>query len=51
MKAKELLFDYINPATDYAIKNGDCLTVLSEIKDGKFDLILTSPPYNKGLKT
>lgn len=48
MKAKELLFDYINPVTDYAIKNGDCLTVLSKIKDGKFDLILTSPPYNIG---
>lgn len=48
MKVKEPLFDYIGPDTDYAIKNGDCLTVLKKIEDGKFDLILTSPPYNVG---
>jgi len=48
MKVKEPLFDYISPDIDYAIKNGDCLTVLRKIEDGKFDLILTSPPYNVG---
>lgn len=48
MRVKEPLFDYINPDADYAIKNGDCLTVLKKIEDGKFDLILTSPPYNVG---
>ena len=48
MKAEEPLFDYINPNTDYLIENGDCLTVLREVEDGKFDLILTSPPYNVG---
>ncbi|MBZ0199478.1 MAG: site-specific DNA-methyltransferase [Ignavibacteriaceae bacterium] len=48
MKVKELLFDYINPDIDYQIKKGDSLTVLGKIEDGKFDLILTSPPYNIG---
>src|SRR4030042_5996728 len=48
MKVKEPLFDYINPITNFQIKNGDCLTVLKKIEDGKFDLILTSPPYNIG---
>lgn len=48
MRVKEPLFDYISPDIDYAIKNGDCLTVLKKIEDGKFDLILTSPPYNVG---
>ncbi|MEO0074795.1 MAG: site-specific DNA-methyltransferase [candidate division WOR-3 bacterium] len=48
MRVKEPLFDYISPDTDYSIINSDCLTVLKEIEDGKFDLILTSPPYNVG---
>jgi adenine-specific DNA-methyltransferase len=48
MKVQEPLFDYVNPDTDYEIKKGDCLTVLKKIEDGKFDLILTSPPYNVG---
>lgn len=48
MRVKEPLFDYISPNTGYTIKNGDCLTVLNKIEDGKFDLILTSPPYNVG---
>ncbi|MBX7042757.1 MAG: site-specific DNA-methyltransferase [Ignavibacteria bacterium] len=48
MRVKEPLFDYISPDTDYVIENGDCLTVLKKIEDGKFDLILTSPPYNVG---
>lgn len=48
MKIEEPLFQYIGGDIDYAIKNGDCLTVLKKIEDGKFDLILTSPPYNIG---
>lgn len=48
MKVKEPLFDLISPDTDFQIKNGDCLPVLNRIEDGKFDLIITSPPYNVG---
>ncbi len=48
MKVKEPLFDYISPDTDYQIKKGDCLSVLQNIDDEKFDLIITSPPYNIG---
>lgn len=48
MKVKEPLFDYIGKETEYVVKNADCLTVLQKIEDGKFDLILTSPPYNIG---
>jgi adenine-specific DNA-methyltransferase len=48
MKVKELLFDYISPDIDFQIINDDCLTVLKKIEEGKFDLILTSPPYNVG---
>lgn len=48
MKAKEPLFDYINPDLNYSVENGDCLKVLNNYEDGKFDLIITSPPYNIG---
>jgi adenine-specific DNA-methyltransferase len=48
MRAEEPLFDFINPKTEYAIKNGDCLSALLKIENNKFDLILTSPPYNVG---
>jgi adenine-specific DNA-methyltransferase len=48
MKVQEPLFDYISPDIDYEIKKGDCLTILKKIEDGKFDLVLTSPPYNVG---
>jgi len=48
MKVKEPLFDYIRPDTDFVITNGDCLTILKNIDNGKFDLVLTSPPYNVG---
>lgn len=48
MIVEEPLFDYISPEIDYEIKKGDCLTVLKKVEDGKFDLILTSPPYNVG---
>ncbi len=48
MKVNEPLFDYINPNTDYQILNGDSLKILKGIEDKKFDLIITSPPYNVG---
>jgi DNA modification methylase len=48
MKIKEPLFDYININTKYQIKNDNCLSALGNIEDGKFDLIITSPPYNVG---
>ncbi len=48
MKIKEPLFEYISPNTDYQIKNGDSSIVLQDFEDGKFDLIITSPPYNIG---
>ncbi|MBS1573009.1 MAG: site-specific DNA-methyltransferase [Bacteroidetes bacterium] len=48
MIVEEPLFDYISADTDYEIKKGECLTVLKKIEDGRFDLILTSPPYNVG---
>lgn len=48
MKVEEPLFNYINPDLNYSIENGDCLKVLKKYGDGKFDLIITSPPYNVG---
>ncbi len=48
MKAKEPLFDYISPETQYKVVHGDSLKVLNGIEDRKFDLIITSPPYNVG---
>lgn len=48
MKVKESLFDYINPNTNYQITKGNSLSVLQNIDDEKFDLIITSPPYNIG---
>src|SRR5699024_2751132 len=48
MKAQKLPFDYIDPSLEYAIKNGDSLEVLKNYENGKFDLIITSPPYNIG---
>jgi len=48
MKVKEPFFDFINPEISYQIVNGDSLSVLKKIEDGRFDLIITSPPYNVG---
>jgi len=48
MKVKEPLFEYISPNISHNVINGDSLTVLKKIEDGKFDLIITSPPYNVG---
>jgi adenine-specific DNA-methyltransferase len=52
MKVKENIFGYPdNPfKSDYKIIAGDTLTSLKKIETGKFDLIITSPPYNVGEK-
>jgi DNA modification methylase len=46
MLIENSLFDYIK--NRFEIKNDDCLSVLKNTEDNKFDLILTSPPYNIG---
>lgn len=48
MQVEEPLFEYISPDISYQIVNGDSLSVLKKIVDTKFDLIITSPPYNIG---
>jgi len=48
MKAKEPLFDYVDKSIDYKIINGDSKKELEKFDDKKFDLIITSPPYNVG---
>ncbi len=48
MKAKEPLFEYISSDISHKIVNGDSLSVLKKLENGKFDLIITSPPYNIG---
>jgi len=48
MKVKEPLIELVPANISYQVKRGDCLSVLRNIDDGKFDLIITSPPYNIG---
>lgn len=48
MKLQASLFDYPALKTRYDVKCGDALEVLKEYEDDKFDLIITSPPYNIG---
>ncbi|MDR2466573.1 MAG: site-specific DNA-methyltransferase [Prevotellaceae bacterium] len=48
VKVKESLFEHISPDVSHQIVNGDSLSVLKKIENGKFDLIITSPPYNVG---
>lgn len=48
MEAREPLFDYISPVIKKQIINGDSLQELKKFEGGKFDLIITSPPYNVG---
>lgn len=47
-KVKEPLFDIIKPNINHQIIEGDSLIVLKSFEEGKFDLIITSPPYNIG---
>ena len=48
MGVKEPLFDYVDPSVQYHIRHGDALDVLAGFEEEKFDLIITSPPYNIG---
>jgi len=48
MQTERSLFDYIKQDIHFEIQNDDCLSVLKKTENGKFDLILTSPPYNIG---
>lgn len=48
MKVKESLFEYPRPNVKCLIKTSDALKILPNIEDEKFDLIITSPPYNIG---
>ena len=48
MKVKEPLFDFIDPSIEYKVLNKDALEVLKTTPNEKFDLIITSPPYNIG---
>ncbi len=48
MKVIEPLFEYISHDISHKIVNGDSLSVLKKIENGRFDLIITSPPYNVG---
>jgi DNA modification methylase len=48
MKIKEPLFDYVDKSVRYKIINGDSQKELRSLEDKKFDLIITSPPYNVG---
>lgn len=47
-KVKEPLIEYVDPSVEYEIINGDALKELNRLEDDKFDLIITSPPYNVG---
>lgn len=47
-KIKEPLFEYVDPKLNFKILNGEALKELKKIDDNKFDLIITSPPYNIG---
>jgi DNA modification methylase len=48
MQVEEPFFDYISSDVRFEIKNDDCLSVLKQTNGGKYDLVLTSPPYNVG---
>lgn len=48
MKVKEPLFNYVDKDIKYKIINGDSLKELEKFDNKKFDLIITSPPYNVG---
>lgn len=48
MKTKEPLFEYVNPKLKWEAILGDTLKEVKKFPDAKFDLIITSPPYNIG---
>ncbi len=47
-KVSEPLFDFISGRPECEIVNNDCLDYLKQTSDERFDLIITSPPYNIG---
>ena len=48
MKLQTSLFDYPALKTQYQVQCGDALELLKAQESDKFDLIITSPPYNIG---
>lgn len=42
------LFPKFSDSVSYDIKNAESLLALKKIEEGKFDLVLSSPPYNVG---
>jgi len=48
MKVKETLFPYLDSSVKTVVENGETREVLENYEDEKFDLIITSPPYNIG---
>jgi DNA modification methylase len=48
MQVAKPLFEYTKHHAHYEMLNDECLAVLKNIENEKFDLILTSPPYNVG---
>lgn len=48
MKVKEPLFEYVSSAVEANIICGESKETLQKMEAGKFDLIITSPPYNVG---
>lgn len=50
MKVKDMTFEFPEKLykADYKIILGDTLENLNKIEDDKFDLVITSPPYNVG---
>jgi adenine-specific DNA-methyltransferase len=48
MTFKKTLFEELNPSVRYNVVNGEVPNALHDFDDGKFDLIITSPPYNIG---
>jgi len=48
MQTVDTLFEYLKQDIHYEMLNNDCLTILKGLENEKFDLILTSPPYNVG---
>ena len=47
-EATKPLFEYLKSNTSRQIINGDALQESRKFEEGKFDLIITSPPYNVG---
>lgn len=48
MRVEERLFDYVSPEVQYKVECGESLKILKKYDNQKFDLIITSPPYNIG---